>query len=726
MSNKKIKSVNLLPEFLRTDKNSKFLSGTIDQLIQKPEIERLDGFIGSKLTPNFNSNEDFYINEKDVLKSNYQFEPALILKDNLNNVIDTVSYDDLINEIKFNNGDIKNLNSLFNTDHYSFNPFIDFDKFVNYQDYYWLPTGPQPIKIVGLIADTTSTYTVVDNDALTSFVFTPTGLEEDPIITLYRGNTYNFDINSQYQFYLKTQPTISGSSNLYNEGVTNNGTSTGLLSIIIDDNTPDLLYYVGKDSPSTVGKIIVKSFDENSFLDVEKEIVGKKYYKSGNNIELSNGMKVRFGGRVYPEKYRNKDFFVEGVGNEIALVDYEKLISGDFIADIYNDNFDSTPFDTYPFDSFKNLPLDPEYITINRSSRDLNQWSRYNRWFHKDIIEQSAFYNRQLPVFPIDKRAVRPIIEFKPNIKLFNFGINGIDNVDYIDVTTTDVFSNVEGSAGYYVDQELLQEGNTVIFNEDADPLVQGKIFEVHYDFVDNKKVLNLILKDDLSDKISPTVCINSGAEYTGSSWWFNDTKWIYGQQHTQLNQAPLFDVFDNNGESYVRDDSDFKGTKLFGYSEGNIFDKILGLNIKLENSVGIGSYVFKSYLMTDTFNIFDNNEVVRQLSTENGYLKVTNTNNTEFKNSWDSAYEYKSPIIQNTVVASSTSSVLIDSVNFISNETILVNAYLNNKKVDKTEYEIVNVNKSKYINFTNTVSTNTSLLLIQCNGFCFLLIPNY
>jgi hypothetical protein len=52
MADKHIKSVNLLPEFLRTNKNSKFLSSTIDQFIQKPQLERLDGYIGSTQTVN--------------------------------------------------------------------------------------------------------------------------------------------------------------------------------------------------------------------------------------------------------------------------------------------------------------------------------------------------------------------------------------------------------------------------------------------------------------------------------------------------------------------------------------------------------------------------------------------------------------------------------------------------------------------------------------------------
>ena len=37
-----------LPAFYRTDANHKFLSSTLDPLIQPGKLERLDGYIGSK------------------------------------------------------------------------------------------------------------------------------------------------------------------------------------------------------------------------------------------------------------------------------------------------------------------------------------------------------------------------------------------------------------------------------------------------------------------------------------------------------------------------------------------------------------------------------------------------------------------------------------------------------------------------------------------------------
>ena len=70
------KSVNLLPAYYRSEKNSKFLSSTIDQLIQTPSLERLNGFVGSKLSKNYNATTDNYISTTSELRSKYQLEPG--------------------------------------------------------------------------------------------------------------------------------------------------------------------------------------------------------------------------------------------------------------------------------------------------------------------------------------------------------------------------------------------------------------------------------------------------------------------------------------------------------------------------------------------------------------------------------------------------------------------------------------------------------------------------
>jgi hypothetical protein len=169
MANKK--SVNLLPEYLQTDKNSKFLSSTIDQFIQTPQLERVDGYIGSILTPNYNPSSDFYLKQSSKLRKDYPLEPALVFKDQFSNITDVVAYDDLINELTIQGSKTNNLDRLFRSEFYSYDPLIDWDKLVNYSNYYWLPNGPEFIELQGVDTEDIVgevTYTMPNGYAVTN------------------------------------------------------------------------------------------------------------------------------------------------------------------------------------------------------------------------------------------------------------------------------------------------------------------------------------------------------------------------------------------------------------------------------------------------------------------------------------------------------------------------------------------------------------------------------
>lgn len=538
MADKIIKTVNFLPEFLRTGKNSKFLSSTIDQLIQKPQLERLDGFIGSTRTPNYRP-DDVYVTETNDLRSNYQLDPSLIVKDSDGSVKDVIGLNDLVNEINIRGGNAENFDLLFRTKYYSYDPHIDADKFVNYQNYYWLVNGPSVIDISDTVNLTTSV--------------------------------------------------------------------------------------LGQESYT------IPSLSQN----------------------LMNGMKVRFTGNVTPSTYQNKIYWVEGVGDAIVLVDDTALVVAEKIASIYDDSFDQSLFDEFPFDSYTRLPLKPDYITINRASQDLNPWTRYNRWVHKDVIQISAEINGVQPTFSLTLRALRPIVEFKPNIKLYNFGTSGIPPVDAIDSKTTDVFSTVEGSAGHHADGVLLQQGHRVIFTADNDIAVRGKIYEVNFVTIDNK--LRLTLVEVYAPDEGDVTFVKLGNNYGGSSWWFDGVEWKSAQQHTKLNQPPLFDLFDGNGNSYSDQtfySSNFNGNQIFGYDVGvGPVDPVLGFALKYRNSIGVGSYVFKNYLTSETILISQGSNNSVTVSTSQAFLKIDEA----FYNAWKPGVDYPIPLLTSQLNTAST-----------------------------------------------------------------------
>jgi len=650
------RTVDLLPGYHKTDKNAKFLASTLDQFIQEPQLERLDGFVGSKLSLNYDPAKDIYLDSNGTLRNSYQLEPSLVIKDPNLNITYSSTYDDLINELKFNGAKVSNLDRLFRPKSFSYDPCIDWDKFINYGQYYWLPNGPDTIEIAGQQASTISSYTVTDSVDGKSLIFTPDGLSTSPLLTLYRGSTYVFDVNSDYPFYIKTGY-VPGEVGLY-RGATNQGVKQGRLILTIDDTTPDNLFYFPEGNLYGVGQIVVKRAIENSILDVSADIIGKKTYSSIGGVEFSNGMKVRFVGNVMPEEYAENDFIVEGVGTYITLVPYNELKTVGISTTNLNVNFDATPFDQYPFDDFSYVPLLPEYITINRASPDRNSWSRYNRWVHVDVIKATALANGVQPEYSSLQQARRPIVEFVSGLRLYNFGATTKQTVDLIDTITVDALSAFANSPGFYIDQVMVEPGFRVIFNADKDPLTRGKIFEVNFVTVNGKQVVDLVETLDTVSEYNSSLVVLRGETYKGTNWWFNGTEWTYSQQRVALNQFPKFDVFDDDGISFSDQavyNSTFRGTNVFSYAvdTNNSKDAILNFPLKYKNIANQGDYLFNNDFMTDTFALSVNNQIEDRMVAGN-YLKITYADGTEsFLDVWTEQSELHIPIIQYQVIDS-------------------------------------------------------------------------
>ena len=405
-------SSDLLPMYFRTETNRKFLGATVDTLINKGNLDRLNGFVGERNTENATS-KDVYIPEPTDNRRRYNFLPSAVTKNPIDNTNKwTGTYDDLINQIDFFGGVTDNHDKLFQAEYFAWNPMFNFDKFVNYRQYYWLSQGPDPVSISGNPGNTESEYSV-SNSTQNSYVFTPNGFSNNPTVVLYRGGTYKFKINATgHPFYIKTTNTI-GIGDQYNDGVENNGAESGTITFTVPINAPDNLFYACQYHQTMQGMFEIRDTSQDLTIDVSEEILGKVNFTSANGVKLTNGMKVNFIGDVLPTKYREKNWYVEGVGDRITLIDETELDTPEVYAKNKEYEFDVDPFDDTPYDDTENSPITPEYITINRASKDKNPWSRYNRWVHKEIIEQSASYNNTSPILDENNRAVRPILEFK-------------------------------------------------------------------------------------------------------------------------------------------------------------------------------------------------------------------------------------------------------------------------------------------------------------------------
>ena len=48
MATSRIRTLNFLPEIFKTTTNTQFLKATLDQIVDQPNLEKIEGYIGSK------------------------------------------------------------------------------------------------------------------------------------------------------------------------------------------------------------------------------------------------------------------------------------------------------------------------------------------------------------------------------------------------------------------------------------------------------------------------------------------------------------------------------------------------------------------------------------------------------------------------------------------------------------------------------------------------------
>jgi len=279
-----VRTVDFLPDIFRTPVNKQFLSATLDQLVQEPKFKKSQGFIGRRVGPGVNAN-DHYVLEPTKSRNDYQLEPGVIQIDptDATKIVDAITYPGLTDALQVQGGITNNSNYLYTSEYYSWDPFVDFDKFVNYAQYFWLPGGPLAVDVSATGVPATDNFTVtrangvytfsgqsgsnptltlvkggnytfnvaqnttesieyrVTNNGTSAYVI---NFENNPSLTLVRGNTYvfNLSLTDTLPFFIKTIASL-GLVNIYSNGVINNGASDGLITFIVPQDAPDILYY---------------------------------------------------------------------------------------------------------------------------------------------------------------------------------------------------------------------------------------------------------------------------------------------------------------------------------------------------------------------------------------------------------------------------------------------------------------------------------------------------
>jgi len=656
----------------------------------------------------------------------------------------------------------------------------------------------------------------------------------------------------------------------------------GVISLVPQITAPkDILYYQDGSNPNKVGILKIIENNGKDYLDVDTEILGKINYTSPNGVAFTNGLKVSFDGNVFPVSYRRGEYYVEGVGTGIELISVEDLICpegftiGDYIP------WDSLGFDIGNYDINLFLPIEQDYITIARNSISRNAWSRSNRWFHIDVINATASYNKNPAILTEfatqENKAKRPIIEFYPNLRLYNGGSVGKRAVDFFDTREPDALTNVAGLYNYYPDVEtyttntavvaptpttivavsamlagetyvvdtafgtlqpvwntlagtegvtyvdgdvitcqvdgstiavpgtglarLLYDQTTIVVPLDevtgtfqigmytGDTLnlvpVNSQIINLSDDGTDLTITVNwpypqdlvggttsivgtdttasnyavfpgarIIFANDTDAETSTTIyvvdivelapgqepeivltraedatieideqtAISRGYNYQGKTFYYDGIEWLEAQQKVTVNQAPLFDVFDDNGISFgnpeIYNSTTFKGSTIFSYGINplTVDDPILGFPVRFSDIGNIGDISFDVTLNSDTFDYVRGFESITQ-KVNTGYVHNTTTR-TEYQRElgWQTAvapstqyqifnfnYQIENPTLVYTCDVQALPDLLPDEQGWTS-----VQVYYNNVYQEPSNYTITRYDNATSITLINPPEETT------------------
>lgn len=107
--------------------------------------------------------------------------------------------------------------------------------------------------------EVSATVYTVTNQAATAYIFNGEGLNDavNPDFTFKRGETYEFQVDTPgHPFLIKTTQS-AGTGDAYDDGVTNNGASSGSIKFVVPNDAPDTLFYICEFHPSMTGKITI-------------------------------------------------------------------------------------------------------------------------------------------------------------------------------------------------------------------------------------------------------------------------------------------------------------------------------------------------------------------------------------------------------------------------------------------------------------------------------------
>jgi len=475
------RTVDFLPPIFQTTTNKQFLSATLDQLVQEPQFKKTQGFVGRRVGPGVNPN-DYYVVEPNATRANYQLEPGVIsLKPDTTNIQDAITYPGITDALARQGAKTNNSDRLYTSDYYTWDPFISFDKFANYSQYYWLPAGPLSVDVGATVIPLTDSFDITRGTNVYEFSGIP---GDNPIITLVRGGNYDFVVNQAPNgFWIQTDPGVNGrlpyAPNISSRtvlGVINNGEDAGTVTFNVPLKNAQQFYYDLTLVPTTPTAGQVDLITDLKFNQINNIYLSEflAQYPSGiDGITNLNGRTVVFTNQIADPT--DGGWLITTQFDPLARIPSNNGLLGSFDTQVFDQTTPILDVDTrysvwaiqYQYDNDGNAILQLSSVT---TCPVLNKFTIMfgTQWAGTQWYRDAEGYFEEIPLLT----AIKDVLWYQDGTNPEIFG--QIRLIDQNQVETLNIATDILGKKNYVAP-------NGVVFTNNLKVIFRGSVVPSSY-----------------------------------------------------------------------------------------------------------------------------------------------------------------------------------------------------------------------------------------------------
>ena len=412
----------LIPLTLRNELLDGLMSNTFNQFVSQEDSVLINGRIGAPVEG------DASIQASSLDRDINALIPALTTK--IGTESNAYTFPDIVSKLKAIGVNTDDMNRWMAERSFNYTLPINYDKFINYANYYWIGGGLTTKPNLSWNPDVTEEYYVIAKPSLTDAVKMPVDLVATSNLALYANNrapeTFTVTFTSTVNYSILSSAGISQSGTI----ASGNGVST---TVVVNTSSAPLMSFklTNGSVPFSAGDVFtiqITYFSSNILVSlVSVDYSGKGTLDSVqtlsplmliDGIQLTGGERVLVTGQTVQSENGIYDVQIGSKWTRTYDANSSAMLAvGSKVFVKSGSNFSGHTFEvTSSVPSTTDFGASVAFSDIGNSSpKPINEWQEYNLWVHKDDFDNVKSLGATLDN---SVQASRPIVEYNSGLEM--------------------------------------------------------------------------------------------------------------------------------------------------------------------------------------------------------------------------------------------------------------------------------------------------------------------